>query len=418
MNKLKKTILFILLSIYIILLPSCSTNNLDNYSNFDYNTDMQIFYHRNGTNVPMTKSDTGYYYVGDDNIVIYVDKESKKATPLCYKPNCLHDDKDTCDAYFNLSEYIPVDMHLGTVIQYHNNYLYMVCGEYDESNIQYHTYLMRCNKDGSERKQITDYFKHSFYDWFIHRGFFYYTSDKSIFRISIDSPKEEPEIVYECNYYFESSMDTFQLMCAYDNYLYVTVDENDAQGNGRGLIYTCINLDTLESNKLPVYESYPTFYREFVDNNLIMQYFDKSTQEFVFLKSELDGSDAEEFYREKKSLYRILSCDGNYFYFDNAFSMYNNLENQKQTIYVYDRNMNEIDSFMLPETNNAFCDFFNPQDDEYFLLEKMVENNERILCIADKSQIGSLNGKTIECTELCKLDWYENEQNPYVYTVE
>ena len=36
-----------------------------------------------GGNAPMTKSDKGYYYIGEDGIVIFIDKETKKATPLC-----------------------------------------------------------------------------------------------------------------------------------------------------------------------------------------------------------------------------------------------------------------------------------------------------------------------------------------------
>ena len=44
----------------------------------DYSSDMQIMYLCSGgsTSVPITKSDTGYYYIGEDKILIYIDKES------------------------------------------------------------------------------------------------------------------------------------------------------------------------------------------------------------------------------------------------------------------------------------------------------------------------------------------------------
>lgn len=172
MRKTVKVIVSSCLVISLSILSGCSQESKNNISDFNYKTDMQIFYNRNGVHIPMTKSDTGYYYVGDDNIVIYVDKDSMEATPLCFKPNCLHDDPSDCDAYFNISDYIPANTYLGTNIQYYEDNLYMVCGEYDESNIEYNTYLMRCDKNGNNRVQLTDYFKHSFYDWFIHRAIF------------------------------------------------------------------------------------------------------------------------------------------------------------------------------------------------------------------------------------------------------
>lgn len=51
----------------------------------DYSNDMQITYlcSGGGSSIPATKSDTGYYYIGDDRIIIYIDSKTQKATPLC-----------------------------------------------------------------------------------------------------------------------------------------------------------------------------------------------------------------------------------------------------------------------------------------------------------------------------------------------
>lgn len=87
----------------------------------------------------------------------------------------MHNDPDTCDAYVNSSENISQDSlwgSLGTAIQYYQGYLYMVCGEYDKSMIEYNTYLMKMDKDGTNRQKVTDYFDSPFTNWFIHQGYF------------------------------------------------------------------------------------------------------------------------------------------------------------------------------------------------------------------------------------------------------
>ena len=161
---MKKTtaMMALLLTIYAAVFFYGCTNK-SSYSNFDdayinYATDMQLMYHIGG-NAPMTKSDKGYYYIGEDGIVIFIDKETKKATPLCSKPNCTHDDPEACDAYLNLTQ--KPDTLVGahdSAIQYNDGYLYALCGEYDKSYINYNTYLMRMKPDGSQRENLTGSF--------------------------------------------------------------------------------------------------------------------------------------------------------------------------------------------------------------------------------------------------------------------
>ena len=147
-------------SIFVFTLFGCTNDKSKPISQnalIDYSNDMQITYlcSGGGSSIPATKSDTGYYYIGDDRIIIYIDSKTQKATPLCAKPDCMHNDPDTCDAYVNSSENISQDSlwgSLGTAIQYYQGYLYMVCGEYDKSMIEYNTYLMKMDKDGTIRQ--------------------------------------------------------------------------------------------------------------------------------------------------------------------------------------------------------------------------------------------------------------------------
>lgn len=209
---MKKTtaMMALLLTIYAAVFFYGCTNK-SSYSNSDdayinYATDMQLMYHIGG-NAPMTKSDKGYYYIGEDGIVIFIDKETKKATPLCSKPNCTHDDPEACDAYLNLTQ--KPDTLVGahdSAIQYNDGYLYALCGEYDKSYINYNTYLMRMKPDGSQRENLTGSFNFYAFEWFIHRGYFYCSTDSSVIRIPLDSPKSEPQILYKTDYYIKSSL--------------------------------------------------------------------------------------------------------------------------------------------------------------------------------------------------------------------
>ena len=394
-----------------------SKQNDDNHIDYiNWSTDMQIMYHQGGAYVPMTKSDTGYYYIGDDGIVIYVDKESKKATPLCSKPNCLHDDKGTCDAYFDISEYFVIDPMFGcfgTAIQYYDGHLYMICGEYDQSYIEYKTYLLKMDPDGNNQERLTDYFDKAFTDWFIHRGYFYYPTDSALVRLPLDDMKGEPEILYATENYVDDALDTFSGLNAYKNYLYFTVSEKDKEGLTKNEINMFIKLDTLEVGELPVIDGVQTVPNWFNESKLIMQYSDAEKDLRKYFEGELDGKNYKELFEEERKTAKHMVSDGKYIYADNRVQVAKGID-KEQIIEVYDLDMNYIDSFKLPLNEEKVINSFNAHDSEFFLLESVDSNNERILVLADKSQIGSIDGEVIEYTPLCKLDWYKSQNSAYV----
>lgn len=351
---MKKTtaMMALLLTIYAAVFFYGCTNK-SSYSNSDdayinYATDMQLMYHIGG-NAPMTKSDKGYYYIGEDGIVIFIDKETKKATPLCSKPNCTHDDPEACDAYLNLTQ--KPDTLVGahdSAIQYNDGYLYALCGEYDKSYINYNTYLMRMKPDGSQRENLTGSFNFYAFEWFIHRGYFYCSTDSSVIRIPLDSPKSEPQILYKTDYYIKSSLRAVSQICAYKNYFYFTADERNEKEEGPGLSIKCINLDTLEINDIPKAKGYQVFYNFFLDNTMIASYYDKNSDENVYLKCDLDGNVKESFFTIAHKDNLRYSTDGKYIYGDNCVQV-TRKDAEKQIITVYDLNMNEIDSYVPPE---------------------------------------------------------------------
>lgn len=420
MKKLLSIFLIISISLSIIL-TGCISNNENETSNvnisIDYSKDMQFFYHCAGSGyAPVTKSDRGYYYISkgkdEKKFIIYVDRKTQRATPLCSKPDCMHNNVNTCDAFVNISEEIIIDSMLGSlgnVIQYYDGSLYMICGEYDKSMIEYNTYLMKMDADGSNRKKITGYFDNIITNWFIHKGYFYYTSDSSILRKPLSDMDNDPDVVYKAKYFVKGNENTFDEIYAYKNYIYFIVNEKNANGDGEGEISLCINLDTMEKSYLKIGNN-SAYFNAFAGDSMILTY--TNNKEKVYVKTDLQGKNGEKVFTQSKNEISSITSDGTYYYFDNAYQVYKNPD-IKQTITVYDENMQVVDTFMLPEMDTNTYNFFTPQDEEYFLLENYNDAGEHLLVMADKSQIGSIKGKMIKYKELCSLDCDNIEANQY-----
>lgn len=418
-------IIFVVMIFISCMLAGCDKKDSEfvskqNILGVDYSTDMQIMYLCGGgsISVPMTKSDTGYYYIGrglnGTRIVIYIDRESRKATPLCSKPNCMHDDVEICDAYVKSSETVSIDTIFGAtgnLIQYYKGSLYLLCGEYDESFINYNSYIMKMDLDGSNREKITDYFDYSVKYWCLHRGYLYYLTDSTLFRISEDSLESEPEVIYKAEYFIENGRNTFDYLYAYKNYIYFSVNEKDDKGNGEGMKSYCINLDTLEKSEIKIGAEY-AIVQGFLDDRVIVTFADNSGRFFEI--ADLDGKNSKEFISQEQIGINSLTNDGSYFYLDNV--VYAAQNEEAQIITVLDNQLNEIDTFKLPQLDLIVYNFFAPQDEDFFIFECFNENDEHVIVMADKSQIGSINGDVIEYTELCKLKWAKNNSNGIYYT--
>ena len=196
--------------------------------------------------------------------------------------------------------------------------------------------------------------------------------------------------------------------------MYFVADERNEDDEGPGLSTKCINLDTLEVGTFPEIDGYQMFFNFFLEDNLIANYYNKSSNENVYLKCDLNGNIIEEFFRIAHNENLFYSTDGKYIYADNRVRVAKGIDEQ-QIIKIYDLKMNEIDSYIPPEFESTACNFLNPQDNEYFIFESVDDSGKRILVMSDKSQIGSINGESIEYTKLCKLKWAEDKkQGAYI----
>ena len=149
-----------------------------------------------------------------------------------------------------------------------------------------------------------------------------------------------------------------------------------------------------------------------MDNKVIVTCADDNGR--IFEITDLDGKNGKQFLTNEQIGDNSFTNDGTYLYLDNA--MYAAQNKEQQTITVLDNQFNEIDKFRLPQIDMVVYNFFAPQDEEFFIFECFNENAEHIIVMADKSQIGSINGEVIEYTELCKLKWAKNNSNGIYYT--
>ena len=383
-------------------------------SSFNYETDMQyIYYGTGGRYEPMTKSDTGYYYVGEHDMIIYIDKESQKATPLCSKPNCLHSDPEACDAYFDLATDVDVTFFTMSVpIQYYKGNLYMVTKQWSDDGLSSEYYLTKTNKSGKNAENITKPLDFSVCKWMIHRGYFYYATDYSIQRIDLDNPKSKPEKIFTLSegQSYEGSQNAFHSIIAYGDYIYFRVFNNSVDNkNTSSFTMPCfysLNTSTLESVRLE-HQNEEVGIDTFYNDKLIFHIVKNGKLESYM--SDLNGDNPEKI--EMGDLEKsYISSDGMYLYYvDKAKSL---SSESAPMITPYDLNMKQVDTFKLAEKGND--KLFSPQDERFFVYINKDENGENQLVLADKSQIGNVNGGVIEYKTLCKLNWYEVPDVPYI----
>lgn len=417
---MKKSISLLLMVLILLsslfILTSCSDASEAKYDSFDYETDFQYYYNSlNGSNLPMTKAESGYYVFLPNRFLYYIDGKSMETTPLCNKVNCLHNDRE-CDAFFNLFETPSNNLNMSNIIQYYEDSLYMVIKEEDEYGNFEGNSLYKVSLDGVAREKLV-YFESGVSYWLIHRGYFYYSQDKfsddvdtaviydsfSINRLSLNDLKKRPEEVFDSKNYCDNIQGSYQFT-AYDDYIFATVRPLSSQAIEEYLNegtwdlsfefqYYSVNTESFEINQITNEEgkvSTPSFYKGkllySIDN-------DDTESYFRYYTSNLDGSNPT-FLREMEYGDNLFS-NGEQLYLQNLTS---NFDEGQETI-SYDK-ISMLDS-SFEETSSFFVPFkysvMNiPQDPNCFIFARQVDNsNTEIYCI-DKSKLENLDGDVAE----------------------
>ena len=419
MKKIVSTILmFTIVWLSIVSLCGCNNDATIPTTNavFNYSNDFQYYYNSlNGTNLPMTKSEGGYYVFLPNKYLYYIDGESVEATPLCNKVNCLHNDEE-CNAYFNL--FTEPSAEMSNVIQFYENSLYAVVKIEDEFGSVEGNALYKVSLDGGTREKLID-FKDGISHWLIHRGYFYYSQDKfsddidsysvydsfTINRFSLNDLNKESEEIFNSKDYC-SQIRSVKQFSAYDDYIYTSInpisDEEIQQIKETGKMtissykqeYYSIDTKTLNINKISNDEgdiSPPSFY----NGKLLYSIINADVESNVrYYTGELDGSNPV-FLKEMECGDNLFS-NGKQLYLQNLSGISD--DSQKidgyAKISILDSTFNETTSFTLPVA--AYSIMNVPQDEEYFIYVNFVDNSNVEVCCIDKSKLENLKGSKAE----------------------
>ena len=190
----------IIIAAYILLcicLTGCGgTNQKDYGENYNQEQDAQNF-----SMIRNAAATENGFYVLQDQYVYFIDKKSKKAVPLCGKPNCKHKD-NSCNAHFT---------HPENIQAYAGN-LYVVAGGSEELTCS----LYRISLDGSQREELKVLFRYDSgdsgcsLDFTIHRGYGYMAVNwmqkdrekktQTLYQILLDSSDEKKEVAQVTGY--------------------------------------------------------------------------------------------------------------------------------------------------------------------------------------------------------------------------
>ena len=371
--------LFVLILICLVTLSGCTSSDTTSAAEYSYVTDMQYYYCDAGNGrLPYTESPDGYYVSAAHGLLIFIDNQTQRATPLCNQADCLHDDPDACKAY-----------GYGNV-QYYDGALYDTVIEYDSSGFNPSVVFRRIQPDGSSNTKLNKGLSCNITDWFIHRGVVYYCVENGVYSLPLTDIDSEAACLITINNVVPESV-SFDKFLAYETYVYAAYSAMSTDGKTITICYA-YNIESGEAKEIfSENESIAAFYHD-------MMYTAAYGQDSVtYSKSKLDGSEKEEI-KTFPVPARLLS-DGQQLYLSTAKISADDSEHS-ETIMILDDELNQTGSFVLPHCNPGdFC----PQSPDGFILRDTDKNGDEYFYFADKREI--TDGEALPCTKLCPCNW-------------
>lgn len=400
-----------LISIIVILNLSliccgCKDNGKANNGNYNYITDCQLTksaFSQISSERNVAKCETGYYTLTDKKLY-YVESDSMQATPLCNKPNCMHND-ESCNA------------EIGVVdnICYSDGYIYYVKDAGEEHKFE-GSCLVKISADGSKREEIL-YMENSLDDWIIHRGNFFYcirkfTVDEStglenvnyadcyIYAYPVDKSAEPKEI-----YFAEEVQKDAQIsnVIAYGDNLYFNIygmERENAKSEVRKTIK--LNLESDSATEMISPQGTSLSNPMYLDGLLVFSSEDKENEKYIYYKTDFDGNNPEKFIDTYEG--ENIICDGKYLYLDNYYALNlsqyiakdDPVNKNERYIKVFDSELNKIDEISL---GNGSAKTWNllPIDDQVFMFSGKNDEGEFIFYY-DKNQLGTIDGNVWDKT--------------------
>lgn len=161
--------------LFLIVVTGCTSSEYPDDNNFHEEWDYPLNFRIQGHGLFMTGSEKGYYFMNED-LIYYMDKESKKPVLLDNRPDhrCKNKpDSSNCYAFIQTE-----DGDIPALIQYYDSKLYVLESYWDtkskRSKFDIVWKLSRMDPDGKNRKTFKIFNTKPNYVA-IHRGYLYYS---------------------------------------------------------------------------------------------------------------------------------------------------------------------------------------------------------------------------------------------------
>ncbi|MGE6226194.1 hypothetical protein [Paenibacillus chitinolyticus] len=172
---MKKCTLIWIFALFTLLTTGCTNSQLPNDNTYHQEWDYPNMFNIQGYGLEMTSAEKGYYFL-HENLIYYMDKNSKQTVLLDNRPDnhCKNKpDSTNCNAFVEKTEPNPPNF-----IQYYNSQLYVLENFWDKESkrSKFDTIwkLSRLDLDGKNRKEIKK-FDTAPRSIAIHRGYLYYS---------------------------------------------------------------------------------------------------------------------------------------------------------------------------------------------------------------------------------------------------
>ncbi|MCM1047511.1 MAG: hypothetical protein NC433_03710 [Clostridiales bacterium] len=430
---IKSVKIVITISVLLFILYGCGKEALPNTyvagSDFQY---MQMDSAGDYTGIQQGKDG---YYLRHGDYIYYLDELSGEIAPLCSRVDCLHDKemdqnrKDNCNAYVKNQS----DNSRG--IAYCNENIYCFDGstwiDHGETQIIY-----RISVDGSKKEKIYQWDDNRrILRWIIHRDVLYYVEQKfmekengedtelieisTLYAIDLTKAVPRPKIIYTVN-----SEEVIQPVIAhvkcFGNYMYFLLNgdrvmESDAiiHTFTKGFIYD-IEKQTLSELKIPDMQedeqvSSIVFWQDKILFKVIKGYEQDYFKTVTIYIANLDGSD-ERVYLEDIMGHNYYS-DGKYLIKTDAAMVflaslgYVDYDKEEGTYWVYNSDLELVDSFILPsEIHVADAPRMGNVEEMFMLYDNAINSEKWGVLRWDKSKIGDYKGGRFEVTVIPYYD--------------
>ena len=370
-----------------------------------------------GMTVCYAKGEKDYYFMRGKYLYRF-DPETKTASSLCTREDCLHSRQPDPIQYDMCNANVVGDDFSECNVAYWEGYVYYISSHDNDS---YYT-LNRVKEDGSKGETIKKWTRCALdpWRWIIHRGYLYYTVTERatndsgetyelcyVKRLSLENPDVE-EVIYQ----WDADGPTLiwlQSMTAYGNQMYFVLMGNSGTERATTALYRYdLREKELQEIFLPEeYDIYMISQISFLQEQLVIAaatYKDQIQTEDFYFAADLDGSNMCAL-----SIPGIgyLHSDGNYLY---VMEIPDTSEDEERSVmfHVYDGDGREVDSMAVATSFLAgnFSDFsmVSLGDEEgIFWIVSSHERKMWDLYWIDKSKIGSWKGKALELEPVDQL---------------